>query len=129
MENATVNNEYVAIHIEDGIMHSVYKPDLVINLEIAKLLVRERLKICNKKTYPLFVDVSNLLSIDMEAREYFAGEEATRFISAGAIYSRSPIAKFAGKLFLDVNQPKTPSQIFTNKEEAIAWLHQFIKKK
>lgn len=125
MENVIIDNEYAEIWLEDGIIFNSYKPNLVINLEIAKLMVKERLRITNGITRPLFVDISNLISVDLEAREYLSGGDAIKFASAGAIYSTNPISKFAGKLFIDVNQPNAPTKIFSNKEEAIEWLQQF----
>lgn len=125
MEKVTVDNEHIEIWIEDGIIFNSYKPNLVINLEIAKKMVAARHQVSDGKARPLFIDISNLVSVDLEAREYLAGEEAIKLVTAGAIYSTNPISKFAGKLFLDVNKPQRPSQIFNNKEEAIEWLQQY----
>lgn len=125
MEKVSVENDYVKIWLEDGIIHSSYKPNLVINLEIAKQMVKERLKISDGIARPMFIDISNLVSIDLEAREYLSGGDAVKFVSAGAIYSTSPISKFQGKLFVDVNQPEATAKIFSNKEEAIEWLQQY----
>lgn len=125
MNNLNIENDYVKIWIEDGIIHNIYKPNLEINLAVAKIMVRDRLRVSDGITYPLFVDISNLISVDIGAREYLSGGEATKLISAGAFYTTTPIAKFAGKLFLDVNQPKTPAQIFSDKQEALDWLQQF----
>ncbi len=127
MENVMIDNDYIEIWMEDGIIFSSYKPNLVINLEIAKLMVKERLKVTNGIERPLFIDISNLISVDLEAREYLSGGDAIKFIKAGAIYTKNPIAKFAGKLFVDVNQPQATTKIFTNKDEAIEWLQQFKK--
>src|SRR4051812_19230574 len=116
MENVSIDNDYVEIWMEDGIIHNSYKPNLVINLEIAKLMVSERLRISDGIARPLFIDITNLISVDLEAREYLSVGEALKFVTAGAIYSTNPISKFAGKLFIDVNQPKAPTKIFANKE-------------
>lgn len=125
MGNVKIDNVFVEIWLEDGIIYNTYKPNLVINLEIAKFMVKERLKISDGIARPLFADINNLISIDLEAREYLSGGDAIKFVKAGAIYCKNPIAKFAGKLFIDVNQPQAPTQIFTNKEEAIEWLKKF----
>jgi hypothetical protein len=122
MENLKIENDYVEIWLEDGIIYNIYKSNLIINLEIAKLMVSDRLIISDGICRPLFVDISNLISIDMGARAYLSGEEGTKLVKAGAFFTTTPLAKFAGKLFLDVNQPKTETQIFTNKQEAIEWL-------
>ena len=123
--NIVIDNSYTELRLENEIMHSVFKPDLIINLEIAKALVKERLRVSNEKDQLLLFDISNLVSVDLEAIQYLSTEEAIKYIKAGAIYSSNPIAKFAGKLFIDTNRPKPPAKLFNNKTEAIKWLNQF----
>ncbi len=117
-----VANDYAEMWEEEGIIYQVYKPELNVNLAVAKLLVAERLRIAKGKSRPMFVDISNLVSIDQEAREYFSEEEATQLITAGAIYTATPIAKLAGNFFIDVNQPLINVKLFTDKPAAIEWL-------
>jgi hypothetical protein len=125
MNRILIDNAYTELRINNGIMHSIFKPDLVINLEIAKTLVNERLKVSDGKDQLLLFDISNLVSVDLEAIQYLSTGEAIKHITAGAIYSSNPIAKFAGKLFIDVNRPKPPTMLFNNKTDAIDWLYRF----
>lgn len=124
MNNLNIENDYVKIWIEDGIIHSVHKPNFI-NLEMAKVMVRDRLKVSNGIVRPMFIDISSMASTNIETRKYLSSEEAIYLVSAGAIYTANPIAKFAGNLFLHINQPKVPTRIFTNKQEAIEWLQQY----
>ena len=123
--NIVLDNSYTELRLEKGIMHSTFKPDLVINVKIAKALVKERLRVSNEKDQLLLFDISNLVSVDLEALQYLSTEEAIKHIKAGAIYSRNPISQFAGKLFIDTNRPKPPAKLFDDKVEAIEWLNQF----
>lgn len=125
MRKISVDNQYIKIWIEDGIVFSFYKPNLQINLEIAKQLVLARQEASEGIARPLFIDISNLISVDLEAREYLAGEQGVQLITAGAIYTSNPISKFVGKLFLYVNKPQKPSKIFSSKKEAIEWLQEY----
>ena len=125
METIVIDNEYTKMWMADGIIYNVSKPNFVMNLTIAKLLVQDRLKVANGKAYPLFIDMSNLVAADMEARKYLSGEEAIYLVTAGALLMTSPIGKFAGNLFLRINQPRIPTRIFTNKKAAIEWLQKY----
>lgn len=127
METLTVDNEYVKIWIENGIIYNIHKPNIVINLEVARILVRDRLKVANGQAYPLFVDMRSFASTDINARKYLAGEEATQLVIAGALLINNPVAKFAVNLFITINEPKAPARIFTNKTKALKWLQQYVE--
>ena len=122
MKKFKTQSDYTEMWIENGIIHNVYKPNLVLDLTKARQMVEERLKISNGREHPLFIDINNLVSVDLEAREYLSGGDAVKLVKAGAIYCKNPIGKFAGKLFIEVNQPQVPTKVFTEKEEALAWL-------
>jgi hypothetical protein len=79
-------------------------------------LVRERLAISNGKNQLLLFDIGNLASVKLEATQYLSRDEALKYITAGAIYSSNPISKFADRLFIDINRPKPPAQLFSKRE-------------
>ncbi len=119
--------DYMEIWIEQGIICIVFKKNLILSEEIAKDMVNERLKISNGVIRPLFADISELASVDIKARKYLAGEEAARFISAGAIRVNGLISKLAGNIFLSVDKPLVPSKLFTDRDKAIEWLKKYRK--
>src|ERR1700761_9599874 len=99
MENLKIDNDFVEIWVEDEIIYCIYKPNVILNLQTAQLLVKERLKISEGIEYLFFININNLVSVDLGARRYLASSDATKFVKAGAIYCENPIAKFLGKLF------------------------------
>lgn len=117
-----LENEYVEIWIEDGIIFEVFKPGSIINLEAGKKVVADRLKISNGKTMPLFVDMRLLLSINKETRRYMASQDALHYLSAGAFLVKSTINLMAFNAFMIISKPPIPTKGFTNKEKAINWL-------
>ena len=125
MRDNLIDNAYTKMWIENGIMHSIFKPNLVMNVGVAKILVQDLLKISGDRNWLLFFDITNLVSVDLESIQYLSTTEALCNITAGAIFTTAPIARFAGKLFVDLNRPKPPAQLFSNKTEAIAWLEQY----
>lgn len=122
-----IENQYCSTWIENDILHHVYKPNLIIDIAIAKELVAHRLEVTAGVTRPVFVDICNLISIDGDARKYLAGPEAIKHVSAGAIYLNSYLQFLAGTVYLKVDEPLVPSRLFTEKYKALLWLEQFKK--
>ncbi len=127
-ENETAHS-YADTWIEQGILYLVYKQGLIIDLQVAKTIVAERLEWQQGVTYPMVIDARAIDSVDDDAREYFTTEEATRFVSAGAIYLESTVRNIftliAGNIFLKVDEPPIPTRLFTQKEEALSWLEPY----
>lgn len=120
-----IDTPHYTLWIEDGIIHNVYKPDLIMTIDIAIEMVNHRLKLTNDITYPLFVDIRNLVAIKAEARRYLAGSEAVKYASAGAIYLDNHLLYLVGQVFLKIDNPAIPSRLFTDKEKALHWLETF----
>lgn len=125
--NSIVETSYCTSWIENDILHHVYKPELIIDLAIAKDLVAHRLEITAGVNRPLFVDICNLVAIDGAARRYLAGPEAIRHVSAGAIYLNNYLQFLAGSVYLKVDTPLVPSRLFIEKEKALQWLEKYKK--
>lgn len=120
-----IDNQYSTMWIEDGIGYQVYKPGINITIGIAKEMVQQRIKSFKGVSRPVLVDIRSLKSIDAASRRYFASKEASELITAGAIYMSSPLARFAGNIFLKVDEPITPARLFTDRDEALKWLERF----
>ncbi|MBA2613958.1 MAG: hypothetical protein H0U95_18490 [Bacteroidetes bacterium] len=125
MKEGYFQDEYSEMWIEDGIGFQVYKPQLVITIDVAKQMVINRIKTFDGIARPVLVDVRHLLTIDSPSRKYFASREAGQLILAGAIYLDSPIARFLGNIFLMIDKPITPARLFTDREKALQWIQQF----
>ena len=121
-----LENKYVEIWIEDGIIFEVFKPGTVINLEAGRKVVADRLKVSDHTTMPLFVDIRQLLSINKETRRYMASKEALHYLSDGAFLVKSTINRLAFNAFQVLSNPPIPTKGFTNKEKALNWL-KYIK--
>jgi len=122
-----IENDFVELWIEDGIIHEVFKPSLIVlDIENAKKIVADRLKVSNGIARPILVDTRNAVSVDKETRIYFASAESLYLLRAGALLIKNPIAKFMGNFFIAVDRPKMPVKIFNNKEHALRWLKRFL---
>lgn len=110
--------------IQDGIIFCKYKPDLVIDLRVAKVMVDDRKKISNGFARPFFIDVTDLLSVDTEGRKYLA-TEGSELVCAGAIYTNNRLLAFVGNSFILLDKPLIPVKVFTSEKAAIRWLEPF----
>lgn len=119
-----IENDYTKFWIEDGIMYGEYKEDVVIDLEAAKKVAEDRIKLCNNTSYPFLGTTRGLQNFSREAREYFSEEPGTRFMKKLAIISTSTIDRMVGNFFLKINHPTVPTRLFSNKEDALKWLRE-----
>jgi hypothetical protein len=117
------DNEYVSMWIEDGILFSDYKKKLVIDLDVARMIVKDRLDFTAGKSYPIVIDFSNLKSADKQARDYMNDPEGgLKGLLAGAFVSNNAVATLFINLYLRINKPTVPAKFFTSRVEAIEWL-------
>lgn len=116
---------YMKLWKQESILFCSYSDKLNVDLKIAKHCVKSRLDFSEGASYPVLIRLQGVCSITKEARDYF-GEEGSKFIKAGALIIISPLTKILGNIFLNINQPKVPTRIFTNEKDAIEWLKKYI---
>jgi hypothetical protein len=119
----TFENDYVSIWIEDDILFSNYKKQLVIDIDIAKQIVKDRIEFTGGKAYFILIDFTHLKSITKEARDYMnSGEGGLQGLLGGAFLSNNVVGTLFVNLYFKVSHPPIPSKFFTSKSEAIDWL-------
>ncbi|HSH67450.1 MAG TPA: hypothetical protein VLB84_17025 [Bacteroidia bacterium] len=124
----TFENEYVKIWIENDILFSNYQKNIIIDLDIAKKIIDDRVKFTKGKNYPILIDFTNLHSVTKEARDYMnAPDGGLKGLSAGAFLSNSLVTTLFVNLYLTINKPSIPAKFFTKKAEAITWLKEMSK--
>ena len=79
----------------------------------------------NKKKTRVLIDMSAVVEIAKEARDYFANERTASIQRATALLVSSPVSKIIGNFFMGLNSPITPTRMFTDPHKAIKWLHKF----
>jgi hypothetical protein len=119
------DSEYVYLEIEDGILIGTYKKDLLVDLEVARKIVEQRLSFADEKVMPVLVINEGVKGINKEARNFLASPAGLQGITAGAIIIDSPVTSLLGNFYLQVNKPKIPTKLFAKKKTAINWLKQY----
>ncbi len=118
-----LENNYCEYWIENNVVYEIFKSDLsVINLEIAKIIVRDRIKICDGVALPLYVELGEAVNLNREANKYLSTGEAMRYLTATGILVRDEFERLGASIYMKVFPPKVPTKFFTKKEKAIAWL-------
>lgn len=111
--------------LENGIVCCKYKPGLIMKINLARKMVKDRKQVAGGVTRPFLVDLSGLIAVDRESMIYLAGKEATEFMSAGAMYATGPVQELIVKSFLKMDKPPIPSKLFNDWQEAFNWLQTF----
>jgi hypothetical protein len=125
MKERYLENDYAEIWFENGIVHIVYKPGCVLNINNIKLIVEGRLKVSAGTKGPILIDLRNVVSSDNATRSYLATPEAEKYLSAGAMLITNEIQRLLMNLYFKIDKPNLPARVFTNREKALEWLEQF----
>ena len=84
--------------------------------------LRDRLK---KERTRVLVDMSALIEMSKEVRDYFGNERTAAVQRATALLIGSPVSRVIGNFFIGLNKPISPTRLFTDPQEAIKWLETF----
>ncbi len=120
-----LENDHCLIWISNGILFIEYKPRLVINLEIAKQIVSDRLKVSNGITRPAILDARNFVSIDRATMKYYKTKETVQHVTSAAFLTGSALSSLAGNIFLTLEKPLVPTKLFTDEKKALEWLEKY----
>jgi len=118
-------DEYISFEIKDGIMIGVFKQDIVVDIELARVLVKARLELCDGKDYPTLLYYDKFKYANKAVRDYMQ-VEGVRGIKAGAIITRSVSIKTFFNFYLAVAKLEIPTKVFNSEENAQTWLMQFV---
>jgi hypothetical protein len=71
---------------------------------------------------PILADLRGVLSADRESRELAVGPDVAAATLRMAILVGNPVTRVLGGFFLRVTSPSYPTRIFSDEEQARAWL-------
>ncbi len=110
---------------EDGILYSESKvaERTKENYQILFELYKKLSDNGNKKICTLG-NITKTQHSKKEVREYIA-QELPKYIKAMALISDSSMGKMIGNVFIKLNPPPYPTQIFSNVESAVKWLKKY----
>jgi hypothetical protein len=127
LENNKTENDFCRMEIHNGIMHSYYKKDVVIDKKGAELIVEDRLKLIGERNLPVLVYDEGTREVKRDARVYLSSEAGMKGITAGAFIITNPVTKMVVQfwLALNANNSKFPIKTFSTADEALKWLESY----
>jgi hypothetical protein len=106
---------------KDGILYSIFKKEIEINVPICKQIIALRHEIsAGEKQYWLY-DFNNLKSMPSEGKAY-ADKYGQDFLHATAALVHNHLQKYIVNIFIAIKKPHVPFRAFTNRQEAKNWL-------
>ena len=117
-----LNSDYVKINLIDGIYYAYYKP-VVINLRIAKEVVKDRQSLSHGEKHPFIVDIREAKGFKMDAVSYLSGDESMDDVSKLCIIVKSKFVVILYSLFCYIATPRIPTKLFTTEKEAENWIN------
>ena len=107
---------------EDGIIIAIASSHQLHTLEHAIANTKVNSELAGSMRRPFLIDMSKVKTMSREAREFYAGSEPTKSITAVAIVTSSSVGKAVANFFLLLSTPSLPTRMFTNYEDAKEWL-------
>jgi hypothetical protein len=124
MREAYFENEFAEFWIENDILFFAYKPQTRLDLAGAQRVVSDCKQFQKNMSYLVFCDARGLKEIDKAARDYLARDGSDLVIAVG-ILIESPVTRILTNFYLTISKPLTPTKLFTDRDEAIAYLNSY----
>ena len=120
-----LENDHCRIWVTNGILIMEYKPGLVMNIDNARKMVSDRLKVSNGITRPLLLKARNFISIDRATMKFYKTKEVVQHVTCAAFILDSALGTLAGNIFLALEKPLVPTKIFKDEQKALEWLEKY----
>ncbi|NQT62687.1 MAG: hypothetical protein HQ556_06990 [Candidatus Marinimicrobia bacterium] len=111
---------------ENGIIHQNHFPESEVTLEDVKQELAIYPILSNNRKICVLIDLSNVKSVEKQARDYLASDATSEFVLATALVAPTMVSRVLGNFFLGLNKPPIPVKLFRSKEEGLEWLMQLI---
>ncbi|HRG52001.1 MAG TPA: hypothetical protein PLL00_04130 [Bacteroidia bacterium] len=120
-----LENDHCRIWVTNGILIMEYKPGLVMNIDNARKMVSDRLKVSNGITRPLLLKARNFISMDRATMKFYKTKEVVQHVTCAAFILDSALGTLAGNIFLALEKPLVPTKIFKDEQKALEWLEKY----
>ena len=118
-------NSYARFWIADGILFFEYKPNTTIDLKVAQCVVTDRIHFQNERAYPILCDIRGIVATKKSGRDYLAQSGSILAQAVGLIVHEKVLLTIS-TFYVQICKPSVPTQIFTEENEALAFLKGFI---
>ena len=127
MEPMILETDYFLAEYADKIIQVQYKPKASLTLEDAEKIVAERLRFYKDLSAPVLIKHAKIKRVEKAAREYFFDpERGLKNVKAIALVHDNFVNQMLGTIIFYFNSPCIPHKMFSDEQEAINWLKQFV---
>lgn len=110
----------------NGIVYVLFKDDCTLDIDLQMRLLEHYNDMAGGKLMPFIFMAAENVSITKEARDNAVKIEDISKIGASAVIVTNLAYKLIANFYLKFNKPKRPFKVFSNEEEAVAWLQTLI---
>lgn len=118
-------NEYARFWVENEILLFEYKPNIILDLNVAKKVVADRIYFQKEKSYPVVCDIRGVIDTDKAGRDYLA-QSGSLFTKAVGLIVHQKVSITISNFYLQISKPAVPTKLFTNREDAILFLKNYL---
>ena len=118
-------NEYALFWVENEILIFEYKSNVILDLNVAKRVVADRLYFQNEKSYPVVCDIRGIIDTDKAGRDYLA-QSGSLFTKAVGLIVHQKVSITISNFYLQISKPIVPTKLFSNKEDAVQYLKNYL---
>ncbi|MBT1703957.1 DUF7793 family protein [Chryseosolibacter indicus] len=110
------------LNASGDIIYAAYAQNLKVDIAVAREIVRQRLDFTQNMKHYFVADLSNIIEVTAEAKEFLQRPDGgLKNIIGAALIGHNPLTELIANVY--VKTEKTfPANFFSNKEMAIEWI-------
>lgn len=117
-------NDYAVYELKEDILKITFKPNILIDNNAARLIVKDRLRFQTYSDYFVICDISQIKRISARARKYLA-TNGSSLLKAVALISSENTSFALANYYIQINKPTVLTKVFKKVEQGEEFLEQF----
>jgi predicted HAD superfamily hydrolase len=127
MQSVIINNKIEVIQGDDQIYRYIAMNNCTLDMDTLEKITKTGDDWNAERLCGNLIDIRKMGFIDSKTRAYAAAQYRP-YVAGTAVIVDSKISSYFANLYLKFSQPKSPTKLFTNENEAVEWLMQQMKK-
>lgn len=112
--------------LKDRILYVTFKESLDITYDVARELVQDRLRFQSYSNFDVICDVSEVRSINSEARTYLSTYGSNLLTNVALVAANARVYTMA-RFYIKINSPKATTELFNSIDEAVLYIKSLKK--
>ena len=125
MTNTISDNKFKISLIDDGYYELSIKDNVEIYIEDLRRILDAQKELSGQRI-PIIISGEKYSTTNVEVLNYISKNENMPYSKASAFVTNSISQKLLGNFYLKIYKPERPTRFFNKKQDAVAWLKQYI---